>query len=240
MTDEPVSQMIRIPTPLVDAIRKLARLHRAGRTKAVLEGIERLVVAIDSETDIDIASVSETISRLSERLDRLEAPQLDSSADIDIASVTHSISERLEKVENDINSLALTIADLNVRVSDLEGVGDIGYAVSSIAELEASEAPLDIRLDIEATAETANQDDITTDVEQIAELQPPPPLTQSALARRLGCSDKVIEKHRKQGSKENFAVWSRDLDPEGWAWIWEGQGGRGRPLRFVPANAKAE
>jgi hypothetical protein len=59
-------------------------------------------------------------------------------------------------------------------------------------------------------------------------------LTQMALAKRLGCSDKAIEKHRKQGDKESFAQWSRDRDPESIAWTWEGAGGRGQPLRFVP------
>lgn len=66
------------------------------------------------------------------------------------------------------------------------------------------------------------------------------PLTQSALAKRLGCSDKAIEKHRKGGSKEQFAAWSQERDPDGIAWAWEGRGGRGQPLRFVPADAKAE
>ena len=62
----------------------------------------------------------------------------------------------------------------------------------------------------------------------------PSPLTQMALAKRLGCSDKAIEKHRKGGSKEEFAAWSRDRDPEEKAWTWEGSGGRGQPLRFLP------
>lgn len=63
---------------------------------------------------------------------------------------------------------------------------------------------------------------------------PPAPLTQSALAKRLGCSDKAIQKHREQDSKEKFAAWSRDRDPDGLAWTWEGSGGRGQPLRFIP------
>ena len=65
-------------------------------------------------------------------------------------------------------------------------------------------------------------------------LNPPAPLTQSALAKRLGCSDKAVEKHRKQGDKERFAEWSRDRDPEKLAWTWEGIGGRGQPLQFLP------
>ncbi len=68
---------------------------------------------------------------------------------------------------------------------------------------------------------------------------PVAPLTQSALAKRLGCSDKAIEKHRKGGSKEQFATWSSDRDPDGIAWNWQGRGGRGQPLQFMP-DAKAE
>lgn len=233
MPDEPPSQMIRVPTPLVDAVRELSRLHRAGRTKAVLDGIEHLVAAIDSDTDIDIASVSQLISKLTQRLERLESDHLDSRHDIDIDSVTQLISERLEKVETDIESIALTIADLNVRVSDLEGVGDIGYAVTPLSELELSD---DISPDSEVTAGQQDPSDISSDIEQIAEPQPPLPLTQSALAKRLGCSDKAIEKHRKQGSKEQFAEWSRDRDPDDMAWTWQGSGGRGQPLRFMPLD----
>ncbi|HEY9649130.1 MAG TPA: hypothetical protein V6C95_00600 [Coleofasciculaceae cyanobacterium] len=65
---------------------------------------------------------------------------------------------------------------------------------------------------------------------------PPAPLTQMALAKRLGCSDKAIEKQRKQGDKESFAAWSKERDPDNKAWTWEGGGGRGQPLRFMPVT----
>jgi hypothetical protein len=52
----------------------------------------------------------------------------------------------------------------------------------------------------------------------------------------LGCSDKAIKKQRKSGSKENFAALSRDRDSDGIAWTWEGGGGRGKLLRFVPLD----
>jgi hypothetical protein len=68
---------------------------------------------------------------------------------------------------------------------------------------------------------------------------PPAPLTQSALAKRLGCSDKEIEKARKQNDKESFAQWSRALDPDSIAWTWQGIGGGGQPLQFRP-DARAE
>ena len=63
---------------------------------------------------------------------------------------------------------------------------------------------------------------------------PVAPLSQAALAKRLGCSDKAIEKHRKLGDKESFAKWSCDRDPDSIAWTWFGSGGRGQPLRFTP------
>ena len=65
--------------------------------------------------------------------------------------------------------------------------------------------------------------------------QPLAPLTQMALAKRLGVSDKAVEKHRKQG-KEDFANWSRNRDPDNIGWAWEGIGGRGKPLRFMAVD----
>ncbi len=53
MPDEP-SKMIRVPTPLIEAVKELSRLHRQGRTKAVLEGVEKLIAAID----IDLISIA--------------------------------------------------------------------------------------------------------------------------------------------------------------------------------------
>ncbi len=248
MPDEP-SKMIRVPTPLVEAVRELSRLHRQGRTKAVLEGIERLVAAIDIKADIDIDSVTNSISKLTERLDRLEAQPVDSSTDIDIDSVTNSISNRLERVEADIKSIALTITDLNVRVSDLEGAGDISFDIRPKAESKdssfdinskAESSPLDdISSDSNSTAEVSEQVDIAADKGASSEAESfpqfPNPLSQSALARRLGISDKAIQKQREKG-KESFAQWSRERDPDHITWTWEGSGGRGQPLRFLPLD----
>lgn len=61
------------------------------------------------------------------------------------------------------------------------------------------------------------------------------PLTQMALAKRLGVSDKAVEKRRKQG-KEDFANWSRNRDPDNISWTWEGIGGRGNPFRFMAVD----
>ena len=64
-------------------------------------------------------------------------------------SAIQPISERLEKLESDVDAIALTIQDLSTRVPDLEGVGDIGSAVTPISKLEI---PTDISQDIKTTA----------------------------------------------------------------------------------------
>jgi hypothetical protein len=56
--------------------------------------------------------------------------------------------------------------DLNARLSDLKGVGDIGYAVTPLSELELLD---DISTDSETTAEVGEQVDIVADSSTIAE-----------------------------------------------------------------------
>ena len=191
MSNYPPSRMIRVPTPLVYSVRELSRLHRQGRTKVVLEGIQKLITAIDNDTVIDIDSVSNTISNLTQRLDRLEARPTDSRPDSDINSTTQMISgvsQRLEKVESDLAAIALTIQDLSTRISEVEGVGDIGYAVTPISELETlfdSHSDIEMTTDLEdigsdstSIAEPLEPSDITTDSVEIAELITPlPPRT---------------------------------------------------------------
>jgi hypothetical protein len=103
--------------------------------------------------------------------------------------------------------------------------------VSAAQGKALSSAPLK-----EATTASTAQGKAPSTVPTSAALQPPAPLTQMALAKRLGCSDKAISKHRKLRDKESFATWSRSRDPDGLSWTWEGAGGRGQPLRFVPLD----
>ena len=65
---------------------------------------------------------------------------------------------------------------------------------------------------------------------------PQAPLTQLALAKRLGVSNHVVQK-QKQCGRENFAAWSKERDPDGIAWSWQGKVWKGKPMRFVPANS---
>lgn len=72
----PPSQMLRVPTPLVDAVKELSRLHRRGYTHAVLSGLQHLITDIDSKAD-SVAipagrSDAEVITELIARVERLE------------------------------------------------------------------------------------------------------------------------------------------------------------------------
>jgi hypothetical protein len=41
--DNKPSAMVRVPTPLIPAVRELSRLHRQGRTSEVLQGLDELI-----------------------------------------------------------------------------------------------------------------------------------------------------------------------------------------------------
>jgi septal ring factor EnvC (AmiA/AmiB activator) len=70
------SQMIRVPTPLIPAVRELSRLHRQGRTSEVLHSLDELILALDSSSDSTSNATSQTLSAIYERLDNLESQLL--------------------------------------------------------------------------------------------------------------------------------------------------------------------
>jgi hypothetical protein len=110
--------------------------------------------------------------------------------------VISEVSERLEKVESDLIAIALTIQDVSTRVSEVEGVNDIDYAVTPISELETLfDSHSDIKMtadledngsDIASTAQPLEPPDLSTDSVEIAELTTPlPPAPKTAVSARL-------------------------------------------------------
>ncbi len=74
--DNKPSQMIRVPTPLIPAVRELSRLHRQGRTSEVLHSLDELILALDSSSDGTYNATSQAIGAIYERLDNLESQLL--------------------------------------------------------------------------------------------------------------------------------------------------------------------
>lgn len=71
MTDQktPPSEMIRVPTALIPAVKKLSKLHRQGHTIALQQELEELFTHFDSKIDSDIAPSSKSILQLEEKLE---------------------------------------------------------------------------------------------------------------------------------------------------------------------------
>lgn len=75
MTDQktPSSEMIRVPTALIPAVRELSRLHRQGHTIALLQALEDVIIEFDSSDDIDLAPSNKSVEMLEKRLDKIES-----------------------------------------------------------------------------------------------------------------------------------------------------------------------
>ncbi|MBD2607471.1 hypothetical protein H6G81_23820 [Scytonema hofmannii FACHB-248] len=95
--DKP-SQMIRIPTVLIPAVRELSRLHRQGRTSEVLHSLDELILALDSSSDSTSNATSQIISAIYERLDNLESQLLgeSNSNETDSAKRLASLEQKIE------------------------------------------------------------------------------------------------------------------------------------------------
>jgi hypothetical protein len=60
-THQPPSQMLRVPTALIDAVKELSRLYREGYTHAVITGVQQLIANLIA---IKISMISTPIANL--------------------------------------------------------------------------------------------------------------------------------------------------------------------------------
>ncbi|QLE46651.1 hypothetical protein FD723_41475 (plasmid) [Nostoc sp. C052] len=86
MTDHKTapSEMIRVPTALIPAVKELSKLHREGHTIALLQGLEELLSEFDSNIDINNSG------KLEEKLDNLESH---------LGNKLETITKKLEQME---------------------------------------------------------------------------------------------------------------------------------------------
>ena len=113
----PPSQMLRVPTPLIEAVQKLSRLHRLGHTNALLQGLQELISGIDSNSELNFGASSEAIKQLALRLEKLESCQ-GSDRDIDSSSILKSVislEQKLEAIQTRIAQMEGAIALLGQR-----------------------------------------------------------------------------------------------------------------------------
>jgi hypothetical protein len=90
MSDEnKPSQMLRVPTPLIDAVRELSRLHRQGLTHEVLSGLDDLIKTLEFASGSPKNSDCFAISEICSRLDNLESQLSGSSNSNEVPSTKH-------------------------------------------------------------------------------------------------------------------------------------------------------
>lgn len=71
------SQMIRVPTPLIDSVKQLSQLHRKGHTRLILSKLQQLISDVDSSGD-SVDSNSDIIKDSSVDIKRLIAEMISS------------------------------------------------------------------------------------------------------------------------------------------------------------------
>ncbi|NDJ25683.1 hypothetical protein GS682_29645 [Nostoc sp. B(2019)] len=91
------SEMIRVPTPLIPAVRELSRLHRQGRTSELLHSLDELILALDSNTS-SANFTNQTLLAICERLDKLESQNFGESNSNETPS-TKYLADLEQKVE---------------------------------------------------------------------------------------------------------------------------------------------
>ncbi len=89
----PKSQMLRVPTALIPAVRELSRLYREGRATALLQRLQDVIAELDSKTDINFIPTNTNTKHLEEKLDQLETQ---------LKSDRQTLLQKLEKIETAI------------------------------------------------------------------------------------------------------------------------------------------
>ncbi|BAZ36870.1 hypothetical protein NIES4101_27900 (plasmid) [Calothrix sp. NIES-4101] len=69
----PPSQMIRVPTALIPAVKELSRLHREGHTTSLQQALSDLILAFDSNSDIKFLPANKSLEKLENQLTTTEA-----------------------------------------------------------------------------------------------------------------------------------------------------------------------
>ena len=125
----PPSQMLRVPTPLVDAVKELSRLHRAGCTSAVMTGLQQLIASIDSSVDIGITSSGN-------KIDTALIAKLISSQVEPLQVQLEQIEQRLQLIKSTTESVVISTEEpAAVGKEDLYNIQELPIA-SDLEEAE--------------------------------------------------------------------------------------------------------
>ncbi|MEA5598179.1 hypothetical protein [Rivularia sp. UHCC 0363] len=109
------SQMIRVPTPIIGAVRSLSRLHRQGRTSEILQGLEELISTLESSSSSRYNTNSKTLSEIMERLDKVESNKTDECSSNEIVD-----AERINNLEDKVDSIVSRIEQFTDAIRQIQ------------------------------------------------------------------------------------------------------------------------
>jgi hypothetical protein len=188
------SQMLRVPTPLIDAVRSLSRLHRQGLTHEVLSGLDNLIKTLEfgngSPHNGAYNSISEIwntrFESLCSRLDNLES-QLSGSENSDEIPSTkrlNDLEQKIDSINNRLSQFTEAIMQLQSNINNQPRRGKSYYG---------------------------NSYNHSTSVR----IQPIP---EESLASRLGVTPESLRKERESQPAALFFAWSKRKDTSGIGW----------------------
>lgn len=133
-----------------------------------------------------------------------------------------------------MTSLTETVAALSQALSTLQAASSTPVVQSDLGVPPSPLPILDADADAIAQSATSSHSEVsqseppelTSEAPRTPESDRPSPMTQAALARRLGVNSSRISRMQ---SKSNFSQWSQQIDPQGIAWVFNS-----KTKRFYP------
>lgn len=152
---------------------------------------------------------------LSEYFGRLQTP---------VVAATDATASRLESLEAKCTSLSQTVVELTEAIAALQTTDTPSVAQSEVptapqepsSQPTASSPPVDQSEVLQAPLAQSTDSSSLVDESEPLEIPSVTPMTQAALAKRLGVTTSSISRMQ---SKQNFPDWSKNKDPEGIAWV---------------------
>ena len=233
----PPSQMLRVPSALVDAVKDLSRLHRSGYTSAVLTGLQQLIASIDSTADSvtsvaggksDTELLAELIAGLDERIAAQVAVQVGQLEQRMATQLGEHVREgfsracdlgrELERAKQQSPSPDELAIGEGARLEQLPG----GITKATTPALK----PVEILDDVSAIPNIPVSQEVGSSSSEEGK-------TASFLAERFKKSVSTITRRPEGESEEEFKEWSRKLDPDDIPWV-KRQGNGRRSVLYYP------
>jgi hypothetical protein len=227
MSKTPVRN-VRIPDPLWHKLGKLATKRNTSITALLIEAANLFIDTTKRPKSTPLlAGVDDEVLRRLEALEgKFEA--LTEQVSVNKLQVQMDVQLEVQALESEFKVLTEHVSSTKEQVHK-EVQQEVQAFNVRLCKLENSKVPLNVQPEVLNT-------DVQKEVQaEVLNVETDTPLTQGELAQRLSLSDKAVEKARRKGS-DYFSMWSHQRDPDGLTWTWEGQGGRGTPLRYVPVK----